>query len=103
MKRGYKAEIKAMALDDLRLIQRWANEAIEGRLNENRVPLWVVSDDMINYGAFPIDQHDKAVDVACSVLKSRAAKLKNSDLEIKIFKHNFRESEVQDMLELWEE
>jgi len=102
MRRGYKAEIEALDMDDLHLIKNWTDATMKVRRDENKIALWVVSDDMINYGAFRIDQHGKAVDIACAVLQNKAKHLTNSNLEIKVYQHNFRESEVQDMLDLWE-
>lgn len=100
MRHGTKAEIEEMGLDDLRLLRDWVSGAISKRQNEEKVPLWVVADDWINHAAVPIDQHEKAVEIAGKVLKKSRAP---TNLEVKVFKHHFLEHEAKEMLELWEE
>ena len=101
MERGLKAQIDEMVLDDLERIDNWVTEAIRKRKDEKKIPLWVISDSWMNYGAVPEDQYQKAVDIAKTVLDRKRDSPGNIDVEI--HKHRFLESDAKEMLELWEE
>lgn len=95
--------LEGLDYDQLRTTRDLADQMIKRKDEEGRIALWIVTDEAINYAAFPEDKYDDAVGRMCAEIKKRAIKFPKSSLEFSLVRRKIRESEVQEMLELGNE
>jgi hypothetical protein len=98
-----KEYLEGLDYGQLQTARELADWMIKRKDEEARITLWVVTDEAINYAAFPEDKYDDAVDRMCAEIKKRAKEHPKSSLEFFLTRNKFRESEVQEMLELGNE
>ena len=92
--------LSGLDYDQLAHAKREIERLIKQKDEESKVELWVVSDDMMNHGAFFIDDYYDAVEFMCRAIKQDAKNRPGGRLNFELRKLKFRESEVADMLGL---
>lgn len=86
--------------EQLRNARNIADRLIKKKDNEPKIPLWVVSDDYINYAAFTVDNYQDAVARMCDEVKKAGNNKSGMPIEMNLDKIHVRESEVSNYLEL---
>lgn len=86
--------------EQLRNARKIAGSLINKKDNENKVTLWMISDDYVNYAAFVTDDYEKAVLRLCDEIKNAAKEAPNDPIELTLRTILVRESEVAVYLKL---
>lgn len=75
-------------------------ELMEKIEREEKVPLWIVSDEDINWGFFEKDQYKEAVECLCKQIMKTYNIYGEEDVQYNIQLRYFKESEVKELLKL---
>lgn len=94
--------LKQLNYEQLRTAKDLAEEMIKAKEAEEKVPLWVVRDDALNYAAFREEQYAQAVERLCIEIKKESQHLPGYPLRFELVKRRFRCGEVAEMLALAE-
>ena len=92
--------LNGLDYDQLKFARNQADIRIKQKEAEEKVALFVISDDMLNYAVFSADQYDSGVDRLCEVIKDFAKRNPGEDVEFKMNKRRFMGSEAEEMLKL---
>ena len=92
--------LKTLDYDQLVFAKEHAELLIKEKDAESRVKVWLISDDCLNFGCFPDDQYEEAVQYMASVLLKRETKKHQLGFDLQIRKITLRESEVPEYMAL---
>ena len=78
-----------------------ANRIIGERKNQEKIPIYLVSDDVVNWYAFEVGQENEAMDAAVHVLESQRERFKemglnydNIQVNINVMRYSQHEADV---------
>ena len=95
-----RESINKLNYSDLCRVRGWVKEAIIRKLDEEKVSVWMVCDEDLNYACYPIDQHGKAVEKMAELALKHAESEKDMPITLMVQERKIEESELQDFYAL---
>ena len=90
--------LRGLDIDQLRFARDEASRLIEEKLKQEKVPVWVVADDYLNYAAFELGRHSEAVDRLVAEIKAYAEKNPGQPVKLWLIKSYFFQDEAEQIL-----
>lgn len=92
--------LRGLDYDQLKVAKEQIDRLIKQKESEQKVALFVIHNEDMNYAAFRVDQYAEGVDDLCKEIRKFVARHPGADVNFTMQKHWFRPHEVDDMLAL---
>jgi len=95
-----KEFLSELDYDQLVYAKKCCADLMSYKERESKIPLWIVSDDCVNLGAFVKDQYKEACELLSKEVMKRYELYGDGDVNYEIRLIYYKESEAKDMLKL---